>query len=178
MCRCVYNIRIVLYIAYNHLIFSCQCLMKESDLVRRSTWSSVWHIAHRARFSRERNRRVIHAAHWQACRKQRHSPTHNYFSKPEETRGWESRHYSVGSPRYFFFFLIWAILCHQAKYPKWHHSYNMMATIVQQVPLSFRIGEASLPIENARFFFFFLNQFIFRHTVPRTSPVVATNHYI
>lgn len=126
------------------------CLMKESDLVRRSTWSSVWHIAHRARFSRERNRRVIHAAHWQACRKQRHSPTHNYFSKPEETRGWESRHYSVGSPRYFFFFLIWAILCHQAKYPKWHHSYNMMATIVQQVPLSFRIGEASLPIENFR----------------------------
>jgi hypothetical protein len=28
------------------------------------------------------------------------------------------------------------------------------------------------------FFFFFLDQFIFRHTVPRTSPVVAKNHYI
>jgi hypothetical protein len=26
--------------------------------------------------------------------------------------------------------------------------------------------------------FFFLNQFIFRYTVPRTSPVVAKNHYI
>jgi hypothetical protein len=31
---------------------------------------------------------------------------------------------------------------------------------------------------NARFFFFFLDQFVFRHTVPRTSPVVATSHYI
>jgi hypothetical protein len=28
------------------------------------------------------------------------------------------------------------------------------------------------------FFFFFLSQFIFRHTVPRTSPVVAMSHYI
>jgi hypothetical protein len=30
----------------------------------------------------------------------------------------------------------------------------------------------------SNFFFFFLNQFIFRHTVPRTSPVVAMSHYI
>jgi hypothetical protein len=28
------------------------------------------------------------------------------------------------------------------------------------------------------FIYLFLNQFVFRHTVPRTSPVVATSHYI
>lgn len=100
-----------LYIAYIYLFLAC--LMKVSDFVLRSTWSSVWHIAPLADSlgnARTRRHSRVSLAGWQETMTQ---PNSNLSSKPEETRGWESRYYRCrfSSLPFFFFRSGPLVLC-------------------------------------------------------------------